>query len=47
MPATTGTGFDASSAPGTGFVTGAIDERTPVDSADFRHAVPRFTADAR
>lgn len=32
---------------GRGFLTGKIDENTPLDSNDFRHNVPRFTAENR
>jgi aryl-alcohol dehydrogenase-like predicted oxidoreductase len=32
---------------GKGFLTGAIDESTTFDSADFRNVVPRFTPEAR
>ena len=32
---------------GRGFLTGQIDERTTFDRADFRNALPRFTAENR
>jgi aryl-alcohol dehydrogenase-like predicted oxidoreductase len=32
---------------GKGFLTGAIDEHTTLDSSDFRSTLPRFTPDAR
>ena len=32
---------------GKGFLTGAINENTTFDSADFRNTVPRFTPEAR
>src|SRR5204863_351712 len=31
---------------GRGFLTGAMDENTKLDSADFRSALPRFTPEA-
>jgi aryl-alcohol dehydrogenase-like predicted oxidoreductase len=31
---------------GKGFLTGKIDERTTVDSADIRTTIPRFTPEA-
>jgi aryl-alcohol dehydrogenase-like predicted oxidoreductase len=42
-----GIGFVPFSPLGRGFLTGAIDENTKFDSADFRNSVPRFTAEAR
>lgn len=42
-----GIGFVAFSPLGKGFLTGAIDENTQLDSADFRSIVPRFTPEAR
>ncbi len=42
-----GIGFDPFSPLGKGFLTGAIDENTKFDSADFRNIVPRFTPEAR
>ena len=42
-----GIGFVPFSPLGKGFLTGAIDENTKFDSADFRNIVPRFTAEAR
>ena len=42
-----GIGFVPFSPLGRGFLTGAIDENTKFDSADFRNTVPRFTAEAR
>ena len=32
---------------GRGYLTGKIDEHTPLDAGDFRSSLPRFTADAR
>ncbi len=32
---------------GKGFLTGKIDENTPLDSTDFRNTLPRFTPEAR
>ena len=32
---------------GRGYLTGAMDETTPLDAADFRSTLPRFTAEAR
>jgi aryl-alcohol dehydrogenase-like predicted oxidoreductase len=32
---------------GRGYLTGAMDETTPLDAADFRSSLPRFTAEAR
>jgi aryl-alcohol dehydrogenase-like predicted oxidoreductase len=42
-----GIGFVAFSPLGKGFLTGAIDERTPFDKSDFRNIVPRFAPEAR
>jgi pyridoxine 4-dehydrogenase len=42
-----GIGFVPFSPLGKGFLTGAIDENTKFDSADFRNTVPRFTPEAR
>jgi aryl-alcohol dehydrogenase-like predicted oxidoreductase len=42
-----GIGFVPFSPLGKGFLTGAINENTKFDSADFRNIVPRFTAEAR
>jgi aryl-alcohol dehydrogenase-like predicted oxidoreductase len=42
-----GIGFVPFSPLGKGFLTGAIDESTKFDSADFRNIVPRFTPEAR
>ena len=42
-----GIGFVPFSPLGKGFLTGAIDENTSFDSADFRNVVPRFKPDAR
>lgn len=42
-----GIGFVPFSPLGKGFLTGAIDERTTFDSADFRNTLPRFTPEAR
>ena len=42
-----GIGFVPYSPLGRGFLTGKIDETTTFDSKDFRHQVPRFTAEAR
>jgi len=42
-----GIGFVPFSPLGKGFLTGAIDENTKFDSADFRNVVPRFTPEAR
>jgi aryl-alcohol dehydrogenase-like predicted oxidoreductase len=42
-----GIGFVPFSPLGRGFLTGAINENTKFDSADFRNIVPRFTAEAR
>ena len=42
-----GIGFVPYSPLGKGFLTGKIDEKTPIDSSDFRNILPRFTPDAR
>lgn len=42
-----GIGFVPFSPLGKGFLTGAIDENTKFDSADFRNVVPRFGENAR
>ncbi|HVX87850.1 MAG TPA: aldo/keto reductase [Gemmatimonadales bacterium] len=42
-----GIGFVPFSPLGRGFLTGKIDETTTFDPTDFRHSVPRFTAEAR
>ena len=42
-----GIGFVPFSPLGRGFLTGKIDEHTTFDSSDFRHNVPRFTAENR
>ena len=42
-----GIGFVPFSPLGKGFLTGAINENTTFDSADFRNVVPRFTPEAR
>lgn len=42
-----GIGFVPYSPLGKGFLTGAINDSTTFDSADFRNVVPRFTAEAR
>ena len=42
-----GIGFVPFSPLGRGFLTGAIDENTKFDSADFRNGVPRFAPQAR
>jgi aryl-alcohol dehydrogenase-like predicted oxidoreductase len=42
-----GIGFVPFSPLGKGFLTGAIDENTKFDSADFRNVVPRFAPQAR
>jgi aryl-alcohol dehydrogenase-like predicted oxidoreductase len=42
-----GIGFVPFSPLGKGFLTGAINEKTTFDSADFRNIVPRFTPEAR
>jgi len=42
-----GIGFVPFSPLGKGFLTGTIDEHTSFDRSDFRHIVPRFTAEAR
>jgi len=41
-----GIGFVPFSPLGKGFLTGKMNENTKFDSADFRNALPRFTADA-
>lgn len=42
-----GIGFVPYSPLGKGFLTGKIDEKTSFDSTDFRHQLPRFTAENR
>jgi aryl-alcohol dehydrogenase-like predicted oxidoreductase len=42
-----GIGFVPFSPLGKGFLTGAIDENTSFDSADFRNTVPRFSEESR
>ena len=42
-----GIGFVPFSPLGAGFLTGAIDENTKFDPADFRNSVPRFSPEAR
>ena len=42
-----GIGFVPFSPLGKGFLTGAIDEHTKLDSTDFRSTLPRFTPEAR
>jgi len=42
-----GIGFVPFSPLGKGFLTGKIDETTPLDSSDFRSTLPRFTPEAR
>jgi len=42
-----GIGFVPFSPLGRGFLTGAIDEHTKIDSTDFRHDLPRFSPEAR
>jgi aryl-alcohol dehydrogenase-like predicted oxidoreductase len=42
-----GIGFVPFSPLGKGFLTGRIDERTTLDSTDFRSTLPRFTPEAR
>jgi len=42
-----GIGFVPFSPLGKGFLTGAIDEKTTLDSTDFRSTLPRFTPEAR
>ena len=42
-----GIGFVPFSPLGAGFLTGAIDENTKFDPADFRNTVPRFSPEAR
>jgi aryl-alcohol dehydrogenase-like predicted oxidoreductase len=42
-----GIGFVPYSPLGKGFLTGKIDENTPLDSSDFRSTLPRFTPENR
>jgi aryl-alcohol dehydrogenase-like predicted oxidoreductase len=42
-----GIGFVPFSPLGRGFLTGAMDENTTIDRSDFRHGLPRFSAEAR
>jgi aryl-alcohol dehydrogenase-like predicted oxidoreductase len=42
-----GVGFVPFSPLGKGFLTGKIDETTPLDSSDFRSTIPRFTPENR
>jgi aryl-alcohol dehydrogenase-like predicted oxidoreductase len=42
-----GIGFVPYSPLGKGFLTGKMDEKTPLDSSDFRAILPRFTPEAR
>lgn len=42
-----GIGFVPFSPLGKGFLTGKMDETTPLDSSDFRRTLPRFTPEAR
>jgi aryl-alcohol dehydrogenase-like predicted oxidoreductase len=42
-----GIGFVPFSPLGKGFLTGKIDEKTPLDRSDFRSTLPRFTPEAR
>jgi aryl-alcohol dehydrogenase-like predicted oxidoreductase len=42
-----GIGFVPFSPLGRGFLTGAINENTPLDAKDFRSALPRFSPEAR
>jgi aryl-alcohol dehydrogenase-like predicted oxidoreductase len=42
-----GIGFVPFSPLGKGFLTGKMDENTPLDSTDFRSTLPRFTAENR
>jgi aryl-alcohol dehydrogenase-like predicted oxidoreductase len=42
-----GIGFVPYSPLGKGFLTGAMNDSTPLDSGDFRNILPRFTPDAR
>ncbi|MFI5076039.1 MAG: aldo/keto reductase, partial [Vicinamibacteria bacterium] len=42
-----GIGFVPFSPLGKGFLTGAIDAQTTLDSTDFRSTLPRFTPEAR
>lgn len=42
-----GIGFVPYSPLGKGFLTGKIDENTPLDGSDFRNTIPRFSPEAR
>jgi aryl-alcohol dehydrogenase-like predicted oxidoreductase len=42
-----GIGFVPYSPLGKGFLTGKMDENTPLDSTDFRSTLPRFTPENR
>jgi len=42
-----GIGFVPFSPLGRGFLTGAMDENTKIESTDFRHGLPRFSPEAR
>jgi aryl-alcohol dehydrogenase-like predicted oxidoreductase len=42
-----GIGFVPFSPLGRGFLTGTIDEHTPISNSDFRHNLPRFTPENR
>jgi len=42
-----GIGFVPFSPLGKGFLTGTIDDKTTLDSSDFRNTVPRFSAENR
>ena len=42
-----GIGFVPFSPLGKGFLTGTVDDKTPLDSSDFRQILPRFTPEAR
>ena len=42
-----GIGFVPFSPLGKGFLTGKMDEKTPLDKSDFRSTLPRFTAENR
>ena len=42
-----GIGFVPFSPLGKGFLTGKIDDKTPLGSSDFRSTLPRFTPEAR
>src|SRR6202000_1822630 len=42
-----GIGFVPFSPLGKGFLTGAIDDKTPLAKNDFRNVIPRFTPEAR